>query len=146
MKERVLLPIETAQLAAVERYRRRGGFANRSATIRHLIDRGLTAAEPLAVTIKTLRELRPVLREKGVARAGVFGSVARGDQAPGSDIDVVLHLDPDRLPDLIGFLQVRDAVADAIAKETGRHVDVVERESVRSALAAAIDVEAVYAF
>lgn len=146
MKERILLPISSSQLSAVERYRRRRGLPNRAATIRHLIDCGLNATDALAATIKALREMKPQLIEMGVVRAGVFGSVARGEEAEDSDIDVVLEFDPQRLPDLIGLLKIRDDVAGTVARRTGRRVDVVEPDSVRPSLAMAIERDAVYAF
>jgi uncharacterized protein len=34
------------------------------------------------------------LRAHGVARAALFGSVARGDDRPDSDIDIMIELDP----------------------------------------------------
>jgi len=146
MKDRVLLPIEKEQLAAVEKYRRRQGLANRAATIRHLIERGLSASDPLAATIKALREMRAELADKGVVRAAVFGSVARGDSAADSDIDIVLEFDPQRLPDLIGYLSLRECVANVVRKRTGRRVDVTELGSVRPGLGAAIERDAIYAF
>jgi predicted nucleotidyltransferase len=38
-----------------------------------------------------LRQHEPVLNKRfGVAKIGIFGSVARGDEKPGSDIDVLV--------------------------------------------------------
>jgi hypothetical protein len=34
------------------------------------------------------------LRARGVAHAAVFGSVARGEQRPGSDIDIMIDVEP----------------------------------------------------
>lgn len=61
----------------------------------------------------TLEELRrskkdqilQVAREHGARNVRVFGSFARGDQNPDSDIDFLVDLDPDRtLMDLGGLL------------------------------------------
>jgi len=40
----------------------------------------------------TLHKYLPILREKyGVKTIGVFGSYARGEAAPGSDIDIIVE-------------------------------------------------------
>ena len=45
--------------------------------------------------LETLRRSEPDLRARGVRRAAVFGSVARGDGRPDSDIDILVEIDPD---------------------------------------------------
>ena len=37
-------------------------------------------------------KISPVLKEYGVKRASVFGSVARGEDSPKSDIDIMISL------------------------------------------------------
>jgi predicted nucleotidyltransferase len=46
--------------------------------------------------LETLRRSEQALRRKGVRRAALFGSVARGDNRPDSDIDVMIEIDPGR--------------------------------------------------
>jgi predicted nucleotidyltransferase len=41
------------------------------------------------------RIFEPDLRARGVRRAAVFGSVARGDSRPDSDIDILVEIDPE---------------------------------------------------
>lgn len=41
--------------------------------------------------LDTLRGCEAALREHGVVRAGIFGSLARGDATPDSDIDVLVQ-------------------------------------------------------
>jgi predicted nucleotidyltransferase len=54
-----------------------------------------------------------------VARIGVFGSVARGDSTPDSDIDVLVQMtDEGDLFDLVG-------VKNLLEQNLGRSVDVV---------------------
>ena len=44
------------------------------------------------------------LKKKGVLRASIFGSLARGEDTPGSDIDILVKLDKNKsLLDLIGL-------------------------------------------
>ncbi|MDR3449974.1 MAG: nucleotidyltransferase domain-containing protein, partial [Alphaproteobacteria bacterium] len=44
--------------------------------------------------IEKLREHQADLRAQGVAHAALFGSIARGDDRPDSDIDILVDLDP----------------------------------------------------
>ena len=70
--------------------------------------------------IKQLRELEPELRrEYGVRAAYLFGSVARGDDHDGSDVDVAVDM-PYR-----GRWQDRFRVQNLIGDKLGRNVDVV---------------------
>jgi hypothetical protein len=46
----------------------------------------------------------PILREHGVRRAGLFGSRARGEERPDSDLDLLVELESGRsLFDLAGL-------------------------------------------
>jgi predicted nucleotidyltransferase len=45
--------------------------------------------------LETLRRSEQALRARGVRRAALFGSVARGESRPGSDIDIMVEIDPD---------------------------------------------------
>ena len=45
--------------------------------------------------IATRRAHKPQLRRLGVQHAALFGSVARGDATPASDIDIMIELEPD---------------------------------------------------
>lgn len=58
--------------------------------------------------IKTFEELREKvsgpMRRRGVVRAGIFGSVARGEAREGSDVDFLVELEKGRsLVDLAGL-------------------------------------------
>jgi predicted nucleotidyltransferase len=52
------------------------------------------------MTLDELRRRRPeierIAERHGARNLRVFGSVARGDAVPGSDVDFVVDLDPDR--------------------------------------------------
>jgi len=68
--------------------------------------------------VTSIREqITPILRERGVLRAGVFGSYARGEESSGSDLDLLVELPPgSSLLDLVG-LQLD------LAEELGVEVD-----------------------
>lgn len=72
--------------------------------------------------LDTLRDHQPAARDVGVEFVGVVGSIARGEEGPTSDIDVVFdvvgRLDYWRLGGLSMELQDR----------LGRRVDLVDRE------------------
>jgi predicted nucleotidyltransferase/DNA-binding XRE family transcriptional regulator len=62
---------------------------------------------PRLALIRRLRSrLEAAAKRHGVRDLRVFGSVARGDESPESDVDFLVDLDPGRtLLDLIGFQQ-----------------------------------------
>jgi predicted nucleotidyltransferase len=73
----------------------------------------------LALLRERRREILRLAAEHGVQRVRVFGSVARGEAGPGSDVDFLVVMERDRsLLDLVGF---RQDVEDLL----GRKVDVV---------------------
>jgi uncharacterized protein len=61
----------------------------------------------MATAIASLVERAlPILRRYGVQRAGVFGSYARGQAGPQSDLDLLVELPPgSSLLDLVGLEQ-----------------------------------------
>ncbi|HLU37656.1 MAG TPA: nucleotidyltransferase domain-containing protein [Thermomicrobiales bacterium] len=61
------------------------------------------------------------LREHGVVRAYLFGSVARGDERPDSDIDLLVSFRSGTEPGAQFLL------AEALRQLTGRRVDVAIR-------------------
>ena len=68
-----------------------------------------------------LEKVLPLLRERfGVAKIGIFGSTARGDDRPESDVDVLVELSPDRLT-FRNFM----ALADFLEDLYGRKVDLL---------------------
>lgn len=96
-------------------------------------------AEPTIEGLRARRsEIEAVARAHGATRVRVFGSVARGDAAEGSDIDLLVDLEDGRgLFDLGGLLMdLRDLL--------GCEVDVATERSLRPrvaqrALADAVD-------
>ena len=75
------------------------------------------------MTLDDVRRLiepeKDALRAKGVAALYVFGSVARGEGGPGSDVDFFLDLRPDGLLDLVG---VKNRLTEALGSEADVHM------------------------
>ena len=78
--------------------------------------------------METLRGAMPELEaEFGVSSLAVFGSVARGDERPDSDVDVLVEFRPGAKVTLLTLAGVRLFLCDLL----GREVDVVEPGGLR---------------
>ena len=82
------------------------------------------------------------LRRRGVLHLSVFGSVARGDDRPDSDVDIAVEIEPGRSFLLIRTEETRLLLEDAL----GRSVDLGEADSFRPQVRAAFDRERVPVF
>lgn len=70
----------------------------------------------------------PILESYGVTRAGLFGSVVRGELKEGSDIDILVEIQRDiSLLDFVGLKL-------EIEKILGRKVDLVEYSTIKPLL------------
>lgn len=100
----------------------------------------MTAA--LDDVLETLRTHEEELRRLGVSHASVFGSVARGEARPDSDIDVLVELDQDRAMGIFEYARLRLYVNE-ILNGAG---DVVNRRTLKPLLRDSILRDAVHAF
>jgi predicted nucleotidyltransferase len=64
-----------------------------------------------------------IARSHGARRVRVFGSVARGEDRDGSDLDIVVDLEPGR--DLIDIVAIKQDLEELL----GRRVDVVTEQA-----------------
>ncbi|MDE0455713.1 MAG: nucleotidyltransferase domain-containing protein [Chromatiales bacterium] len=62
-------------------------------------------------------------RERGIAAVYLFGSVARGDSRPGSDLDVAVLLEP--APERGTFESLRLGLHAELESELGQEIDFV---------------------
>jgi len=92
--------------------------------------------------IATLRRSEPDLRARGVRRAAVFGSVARGDSRPDSDIDIMIEIDPESRLTVFDYAGLKDYIASLF----DRPVDVVNRDGLKPYVRPAATADAIYAF
>lgn len=92
--------------------------------------------------IRKLKEREADLRAQGVAHAALFGSAARGDERPDSDIDILVDLDPAIVVTIFDYAGVKDFIAEMFDQP----VDVVSRESLKPRLRPKAAADAIYAF
>jgi predicted nucleotidyltransferase len=89
-----------------------------------------------------LRNSEPDLRARGVSHAALFGSRARGDNRPHSDIDIMVEIDPRAHIGLWDYAGLKDYIAGLFPGS----VDVVNRDGLKPYLRPAATTEAIYAF
>ncbi|HBY59778.1 MAG TPA: nucleotidyltransferase [Solibacterales bacterium] len=96
----------------------------------------------LDTVLDTLRTHESELRRLGVAHAAVFGSVARGEAGPDSDIDVLVDLDQDRALGVFEYARLKIYINE-ILDGAG---DVVNRRTLKPLLLDSILRDAINAF
>lgn len=74
--------------------------------------------------VQRIQDARQRLAELGVQEIGLFGSFARGEQTPTSDIDVLVQFAPEQHT-YDNFVELAFLLEDLL----GRHVELVTRES-----------------
>jgi predicted nucleotidyltransferase len=96
----------------------------------------------LSDVVGRLRAHAPALQQRGLAALWVFGSVARGDARPDSDIDLLADFVPDRRMSLTGFASLREDLSALL----GAPVDLAEWSVLRPYIRNAAQREAVQVF
>jgi predicted nucleotidyltransferase len=92
--------------------------------------------------IETLRRSEVDLRARGVRRAAVFGSVARGDNRPESDLDIMVEIEPEAHLTVYDYVDLKDYIASLFDGP----VDVVNRDGIKPYIRPAATADAIYAF
>ena len=92
--------------------------------------------------IAILQQNESTLRARGVTHAALFGSVARGDARPDSDVDIMIELDPSVPIGIFQYAGLKRYIADLFHGP----VDVVNKEALKRHLREPVTVDAVYAF
>ena len=82
------------------------------------------------------------MRPRGICRAAVFGSVARGENRPDSDLDIMVDTDPDAHITVYDYAGLKEYIAGLFSSP----VDVVSRNGLKPYLREPIIQEAVDAF
>lgn len=80
--------------------------------------------------IERIRRIEPVIRSLGASALYMFGSTARGDAGPESDVDIFIDKDPHAKLGLVEFGNLERALRDTL----GAEVDVCTRASLHPVL------------
>ena len=92
--------------------------------------------------IAILRAHEGPLRRQGVQRAALFGSAARGDAAPDSDLDIMIEIDPAAHVDLYAYVGITRYIAELFAGP----VDIADHAMLIEPVRRTAERDAVYAF
>ena len=92
--------------------------------------------------LRILTEQKPELQKRfGVKSIAIFGSTARNEAGPDSDVDVLVEFDPVFEPSLLDFINLKHYLSDMMNVP----VDLVERGSIIPELRGVILNESIYA-
>ena len=92
--------------------------------------------------IRTLKAREADLRARGVTHAALFGSVARDEQRPDSDIDILVDLDPAVVATMFDYAGLKDYVASLFQGS----VDVIDSQALKPRFRPQAAADAIYAF
>jgi predicted nucleotidyltransferase len=92
--------------------------------------------------LEKLKGCEADLRARGVAHAALFGSVARGDARPDSDIDIMVEIAPDARIGLFQYAGIVHYLEDLFPMR----VDVANREGLKPLVRPSAERDAIYAF
>ena len=88
-----------------------------------------------------LKENDAVLKEHHVKALYLFGSVVRGEDKPGSDVDILVEFQPEARVGLFGLVRLQRRLAEIL----GRPVDLATPDALHKALKDRIIKEAIRA-
>jgi predicted nucleotidyltransferase len=92
--------------------------------------------------LTALRFHEPALKAAGVVRLSLFGSTVRGDQGPGSDVDLLAAFDQTRRISLLDVAGIEIRLSELL----GKPVDLVEEGTLKPRVRRSVEAEAVRAF
>jgi predicted nucleotidyltransferase len=92
--------------------------------------------------IARLKEAEPALRARGIRRAAVFGSIARGDDRPDSDIDILVEFERGAEGTIYEYVRLKEFISSLFSGP----VDVIDRDALKPHLHAPAARDTFYAF
>lgn len=90
--------------------------------------------------LQLLADQQARLRSRGVRRIGLFGSLARDEARPGSDMDFLVEFEPGRKT-FDNYMDLKDFLEELFE----RRIDLVTSEGIKPQLRDRILSEAIYA-
>jgi predicted nucleotidyltransferase len=92
--------------------------------------------------LRTLKTHEDELRQMGVDHIALFGSCARQEERPESEIDILIDLNTKNPLDLFAYAGLKNHITSLF----DRSVDVVDRAALKKRLKGVVEKEAVYVF
>ncbi len=92
--------------------------------------------------IATLKENEAALKTRGVTHAALFGSRARGDNRPDSDIDIMIEIAPSRPMGVFEYTGIVQYIEDMFSAP----VVVSNRAAIKAHVRPSAEKTALYAF
>lgn len=89
-----------------------------------------------------LQKNAATLRARGIRHAALFGSLARDEARPDSDIDIMIELAPGASLDIFAYVELKDFVASLFPGP----VDVVNKDALKPHVGPAATADSIYAF
>lgn len=74
------------------------------------------------MTLSMMTKLKEFFSTRPVEKAWIFGSYARGEETPQSDVDILVKYMPDERPGLFGICELIEKLENLL----GKKVDLVE--------------------
>jgi predicted nucleotidyltransferase len=100
--------------------------------VREAVDKQLGSSSPALSLDEIKAKAIPVLQAAGVKRAALFGSYARGDNRPDSDVDILVEL-----PKGLSLLDVV-SIKLQLEQQLQRSVDLVEYHTIKPRIRASV--------
>lgn len=95
-----------------------------------------------AEVLATLRSHEREIRAAGVTRLSLFGSTARNDAGPASDIDLLAAFDENQRLSLLDVIHIQNRIANLL----GTSVDLMEEGTLKPRVQAAVEHDVIRAF
>jgi predicted nucleotidyltransferase len=95
-----------------------------------------------AEILATLRSHELEIRAAGVTRLSLFGSAARNDAGPASDIDLLAAFDERQTLSLLDVIHIQNRIANLL----GASVDLMEEGTLKPRVQAAVERDVIRAF